>query len=306
VTTEAVKVTRREALSADFVLVLVTSIWGSTFVVNRLMLETTPPLLFLLMRFALAAAVLYLLARSRPRTPGLLQDSLVIGVLLAIGIGCQLAGQLFTTASKAAFVTGLSVPLTPVMGYLMTRKIPTPANIAGLIPAVAGFALLSWPEKATGVNAGDMIILGTAVSYAALIVWLAEAAGKHDVRWFSFGQIAAAAASVALFRIVLTPFLSAGGTFLAAEARPVPWGGRLLLAVLWMAIAATVVTFLLQTWAQSKMSATHAAILFALEPVFTALFAAIFLGERLSRRDWVGAALVLLGILVSELSFSRR
>jgi drug/metabolite transporter (DMT)-like permease len=303
---DALKTTRREALTADLVLVLVTAIWGSTFVVNRVMLETTPPLLFLLLRFGLASAVLYLLARSRQTTPGLFRDSAVIGVLLAVGIGCQLAGQLFTTASKAAFVTGLSVPLTPVAGFLMTKKLPTAANLGGLVLAVAGFAVLSWPADAAGVNAGDLIILGTAVSYAVLIVFLAETAGRHDVRWFSFGQIAAAAVSVALFRLLLIPFLSHGGTFLAAEARPVPWGGRLLLAVLWMALAATVVTFLLQTWAQSKMSATHAAIVFALEPVFTALFAAVFLGERLSRRDWAGAALVLLGILVSELPLSRR
>ena len=300
-----VKVTRKEALKADLVLVVVTAIWGSTFVVNRIMLETTPPLLFLLLRFSLAAAVLYVLARSRPRTPGLFKDSAVIGVLLAIGIGCQLAGQLYTTASKAAFVTGLSVPLTPVAGFLMTRKLPTPANLLGLILAAAGFSVLSWPSDAAGVNAGDLIVLGTAVSYAVLIVWLAETAGRHDVRWFSFGQIAGAAVTVALFRVLLIPFLSRGGTLLAAEARPVPWGGRLLLAILWMALLATVVTFLLQTWAQSKMSATHAAIVFALEPVFTAIFAAVFLGERLSRRDWTGAALVLFGILVSELPLSR-
>ena len=305
-TAGAVPTTRREALTADSALVFVTAIWGSTFVVNRVMLQTTPPLLFLLMRFGLAAVVLYFLTGSRPKTPGLFRDSAVIGALLAVGIGCQLAGQLYTTASKAAFVTGLSVPLTPVMSYVMTRKLPTAANLAGLLLAVAGFTLLSWPTGASGVNAGDLIILGTAVSYAMLVVCLAEAAGRHDVRWFSFGQIAAGAVSVVLLRVLLIPVLSRGGTFLAAEARPVPWGRPLLFAVLWMALAATVVTFLLQTWAQARMSAPHAAIVFALEPVFTALFAAIFLGERLTRRDWAGAALVLLGILVSELPLSRR
>jgi drug/metabolite transporter (DMT)-like permease len=299
-------VSRREALGADLVLVFVTAIWGSTFVVNRLMLDTTPPLLFLLMRFGLGAAVLYVLARSRPKTPGLLRDSAVIGLLLAVGIASQLVGQLFTTASKAAFVTGLSVPLTPVAAFVMTRALPTAANLAGLAIAAGGFAVLSWPGAGAGVNVGDVIILGTAVSYAILIVLLSDAARRHDVRWFSFGQIAGAAAGVALFRLLLAPFLSRGGTFLAAEARPVPWSGRLLLAVLWMVLAATVVTFLLQTWAQAKMSATHAAIIFALEPVFTSIFAALFLGERMTGKDWSGAALVLAGILVSELPLGRR
>ena len=73
-----------------------------------------------------------------------------------------------------------------------------------------------------------------------------------------------------------------------------------------MALAATVVTFVVQTWAQARMSATHAAILFALEPVFTALFAAVLLHERMGKRDGWGAALVLLGIVVSEMPSGRR
>jgi len=292
-----------EALRADLVLVLVTAIWGSTFIVNRLALETAPPLVFVLVRFALACVVLLILARGRARTPGLARDSAVIGVLLAIGIGSQIAGQLFTTASKAAFVTGLSVPLTPVAGYLMTKKRPSRENLTGLVLAATGFALLTWPEGAAGWNRGDLLIVATAVSYAVLIVVMAETAPKHDVRWYSFGQIAAGAVAVGVTRLALAPFLSGSGVFAAAERRPLPLTPRIVAAILWMALVATVVTFLAQTWAQQRMPATHAAILFALEPVFTALFAALFLGERMTGRDWSGAVLVLLGIVVSELKF---
>jgi len=299
-----VSVLRGEALRADLALVVVTAIWGSTFIVNRLAIETAPPLVFVLVRFALASLILFPLALGRPRTPNLARDSAVIGVLLAIGIGCQIAGQLFTTASKAAFVTGLSVPLTPIAGYLMTRKKPSTENLAGLVLAAAGFTVLTWPRDASGWNRGDLLILGTAVSYAILIVIMAETAPKHDVRWYSFGQIAAAAVAVGVARLALAPFLSGPGTFVAAESRPLVPTPRIVAAILWMALAATVVTFLAQTWAQQRMPATHAAILFALEPVFTALFAALFLGERMAGRDWGGAALVLVGIVVSELKFS--
>ena len=299
-----VYVPRSEALRADFVLVLVTAIWGSTFIVNRLAIETAPPLVFVLVRFALAGLVLLVFTRGRARTPNLARDSAVIGILLAIGIGSQITGQLFTTASKAAFVTGLSVPLTPVAGYLMTRKKPSRENLAGLVLAAAGFAVLTWPHSAAGWNRGDLLIVVTAVSYAILIVVLAETAPRHDVRWYSFGQVAAAAIAVGFARLALVPFLSGTGVFAAAESRPLALTPRLVAAIFWMAIAATVVTFLLQTWAQQRMPATHAAILFALEPVFTALFAALFLGERMTGRDWSGAALVLAGIVVSELKFS--
>ena len=294
-----------EALRADLVLVVVTAIWGSTFIVNRLALETAPPLLFLLARFGLAAAVLYLMARGRPVTPNLVRDSAAVGLLLAAGIGFQITGQLFTTASKAAFVTGLSVPLTPVAGYLMTRKKPSRENLAGLLIAAAGFFVLTWPkDAAAAVNTGDLLILVTAVSYAVLIVIMSETAATHDVRWYSFGQIAFAALGVGAARLALAPFVHGRGAFLVAEARPLVFTRAIVLSVLWMALVATVVTFLAQTWAQARMPATHAAILFALEPVFTALFAALFLGERMGARDWAGAGLVLGGILVSELRFA--
>jgi drug/metabolite transporter (DMT)-like permease len=301
----AVSLPPGEALRADLVLVVVTAIWGSTFIVNRLALETAPPLAFVLARFALAAAVLALIARGRPATPNLVRDSAAVGLLLAAGIGFQVVGQLFTTASKAAFVTGLSVPLTPVAGYLMTRKKPSLENLAGLVIAAAGFFLLTWPKDATAAfNTGDLLILVTAVSYAVLIVIMSETAAKHDVRWYSFGQIFFAMLGVGAARLALVPFIHGRGAFLAAEARPLVFGRTIVLAILWMALVATVATFLAQTWAQARMPATHAAIMFALEPVFTAIFAAIFLGERMAGRDWAGAALVLAGILVSELRFS--
>lgn len=296
----------REALRADLALVGVTSLWGSTFVVNRLVIDAGPPLLFLTVRFVLAALVLFLLARSRPCTPLLVKDSAFIGVLLAFGIGFQMLGQVYTTASKAAFVTGLSVPLTPVAAWLMARKKPTGENLAGLVLASGGFAVLTWPKEGLAFNFGDLLVLVTAFTYAIVIAYMGESAGRHDARWYSTGQIAFAALTVGLGRLVLLPLLGGRGAIAAAERRPLPLTWGMLAALLWMALAATVLTFILQTWAQARMSATHAAVLFALEPVWTAFFAALVLGERMTRRDFAGAGLVLFGILVSELPLGRR
>lgn len=290
----------RSPWGADLALVGVTAIWGTTFVVNRLVLEDSPPLLFLVLRFGLAALVLAVLTRGRPTTPGLLRHGALLGVLLAVSIGCQITGQLFTTASKAAFITGLSVPLTPVVSFLVARKVPTRENLAGILLATVGFAVLAWPRDASGVSPGDLLVLVTASIYAWLIFFLGETSPLHDARRYAFVQIAFAALGVLAARLLLTPFLGGGGAFLAAEARPLPRTGGFLLAVLWMALMATVVTFVVQTWAQARMSATHAAIVFALEPVFTALFAAAVLGERMGRRDFAGASLILSGILVSD------
>lgn len=292
---------RREALFADSALVVVTAIWGSTFVVNELVLKDTPPLLFLALRYGVASAVLVLMARGRPRTPGLVRDSAIIGVLLALGIGCQLVGQLFTTASKAAFITGLSVPLTPVAAWLLHRQAPSATNLAGLVLAAGGFGLMSWPTGARGLDAGDLLVFFTALVYAVIIVELGFASRRHDVRAYSAGQIVFAFAGVLVGRLLLTPFLGRPEAFFAAEARPLALTPKLLLAVLWMGLLASVVTSLVQTWAQARMPVVHAAVIYALEPVFTVLFAALTLGERLSAREWWGGALVLLGIVVSEL-----
>jgi drug/metabolite transporter (DMT)-like permease len=298
---------RRAALAADLVLVGVTVIWGSTFVVNQLVANgEAPPLLFLLLRFSIAALVLVVLARGRPRTPGLLRDSLAVGGLTAIGIGFQLTGQVYTTASKAAFITGLSVPLTAPVAFLVTKKRPSPENLAGLALATAGFVVLAWPRDLSGLNTGDLMVLVTAISYAYVVVRLSESSGRHDIRWFAFGQTACAAAVACLLRLAVQPFLGRPEALFAAEARPLAVDARFLGLLLWMSLAATVVTFLLMTWAQARMSATHAAVIYALEPVFAAFLAALFLGERLSGRELWGGALVLFGILVSEFPLSRK
>ncbi len=298
---------REKALAADLVLVLVTAVWGSTFVVNQLVAKgDAPPLLFLLMRFSLAAAVLAFFTRGRPRTPGLLGDSLAVGGLTAIGIGFQLAGQVYTTASKAAFITGLSVPLTAPVAFLVTKKRPSPENLAGLALATAGFAVLAWPRDFSGLNTGDLLVLVTAISYAYVIVRLSESSGRHDIRWFAAGQTACAAAVTVLLWLAVRPFLGRPEALFHAEARPLAVDTRFLGLLLWMSLAATVVTFLLMTWAQARMSATHAAVIYALEPVFAALLSAVFLGERLSGRELWGGVLVLFGILVSEFPLSRK
>jgi drug/metabolite transporter (DMT)-like permease len=297
---------RKTALAADVTLAVVTAIWGTTFIVNRLVLESAPPLLFLTLRFGVAAIVLAALAWGRADSPGIRRDGALVGVLLGISIACQVVGQLFTSASKTAFITGLSVPLTPVVAFLVAKKLPSPANLVGLVLAAAGFSVFAWPADATGVEPGDFLVLVTAVLYAWIIFYVGETAPRHDARRYAAHQVFWAALTVALARLVLMPFLHGKGTFLVAEARPLPVTGGFLAAVLWMALIATVVTFIAQTWAQARMSAVHAAILYALEPVWTSIFAWMVLGERLARRDLVGASLILSGILVSEVPWRSR
>lgn len=286
-------------LRADGVLILVTVVWGTSFIVVKNVVAESPPLAFLFFRFVVAAALAVALAWRRPRTPGLLRDGLVIGGLLAAGMTMQVVGQVETSASKAAFLTGISVVLTPFAAFARTRSLPSLENGVGISLAAIGFFLLTFPAGGGPVNRGDLLVFGCAVLFAFYIVEMAIRTPRHDALPLTAIQLAVVAAAAG----ILGGFGRLAGWPL--ESRPVVWEGAFLQGVLYLGTIGTVGTFLSQTWAQRHMSATHAAIIFALEPVWAALFAAGFLGERLGARGYWGGALVLAGIVVSELRLSR-
>jgi drug/metabolite transporter (DMT)-like permease len=284
-------------LRADLALVLVTVVWGSSFVVVKNVVRDAPPLAFVFFRFLLATLVCFLLALRRPRTPGLLRDGAIIGGLLAGGMIFQVLGQTETSASQAGFLTGLSVVLTPFAAYARTRKLPSPENAIGITLATVGFVLLTFPREGGLVNRGDLLVFFCGVVFAFYIVEMAIRTGRHDPSWLTVVQLAVVAVTAGILSAI---FRVAGS---AVELRPIVWGGAFLAGVLYLGTIGTVGTFFTQTWAQRHMSATHAAIIFALEPVWAALLAAWLLGERLGRTGLWGGALVLAGIVVSEVRF---
>jgi drug/metabolite transporter (DMT)-like permease len=287
-------------LRADAVLILVTVAWGSSFIVVKNVVAESPPLAFLFFRFLLAATIAGLLAWRRPRTSGLLRDGLVIGGLLAAGMTLQVVGQVETSASKAAFLTGISVVLTPFAAYARTRSLPSLENGVGISLAAIGFFLLTFPAGGGLINQGDLLVFGCAILFAFYIVEMALRTPLHDAFCLTAIQLVVVVATAGI--------LAAAGRIAGwpLESRPIVWEGTFLRGVLYLGTIGTVGTFLSQTWAQRHMSATHAAIIFALEPVWAAVFAAWFLGERLGARGYWGGALVLAGIVVSELTLRRR
>ncbi len=292
--------------AADAVLVAVTAVWGSSFVVVKNVLEVAPPLGFLFLRFLLATAILALLARGRRASRELLRDGLFVGLVLAAGMALQVLGQTETTASKAAFLTGLSVVLTPFAAYVRTRRLPSLENGFGIALASAGFLVLTFPRAGEPFERGDLLMTACGVVFAFYIVELAERAPRHDVVVFTGVQLATVAlVSLGLVLALRMPLL-AGLHAAAVETRPVAWGGTFVFSVLYLGSIGAVGTFLGQTWAQRQMSATHAAIIFSLEPVFAAVLAAWLLDEHLGPRGLAGGALVLAGIVVSETRLRTR
>ena len=291
-------------LRADLALVAITMVWGSTFIVNQKIVAYEPPFLFLAFRFGLGALLLLLFTRSFPRTPRIHADAALLGLILGFGMAFQVSGQTLTTASKAAFVTGLSVPLTPVIAYYRTRRLPGAGNLAGIVLAASGFALLSWPKGGGPINRGDLVMLGCALAWAFYIVENAQRAPRHPPLLFSGLQVAMATVTMAAFALFFR-FVRPAMAYTAIETRPLTFDREFWIAVGYMTVFATLISFSVQTWAQTRMTATHAAIIFALEPVWAAILAAIILSERLGARGLAGGALVIAGIVVSEIRISR-
>lgn len=302
-------------LAADGALVVTTLVWGTTFFMAKDILASWPPMAYMAVRFGLAAVILIAMfwrtvARSNRAE---WRAGAILGLLMGTGFALQAVGQVYTTASKSAFVTGLTTPLVPFVAYALLRARPGVENMVGVALATAGGLLILAPRDETGVNLGDLLTLASTTTFALHITLLSVYARRYDVRRLTVLQIVATAALVCSAWLVMRAVGAAAGLenlpeFVARESAPLALGARVLAQLIYLAVVATVAVFFLWTWGQSRTSATHAAVIFSLEPVFATFFAVLVRGpeEWLGARGWAGAALVFAGIIVSELRWAER
>jgi drug/metabolite transporter (DMT)-like permease len=284
------------SLKAHLLLVLITFIWGATFVVVKDSLNESSPLLYNAVRMTLAAIVLAAIFHRQllTITREVAVAGIVIGTLLWIGYECQTAGLKYTTPSKSAFLTGISVVLVPVLLALIWRRHVNHWTLAGVAAAFVGLYLLTVPSSGGGalfanVNRGDLLTLGCAVSFAFQIIYLGRAAQR-----FPFAQIVVLEiASCAVWMWISIPIFERGAFMRMSSSMMISIGVTALLG--------TVAAFIVQGWAQQFTPPTHTALIFALEPVFAGVTSYVVVHERLGTRGGIGAALILAGVLISEL-----
>jgi drug/metabolite transporter (DMT)-like permease len=296
----------------ELVLTGVTVLWGSTFIVTKDIVRGAPPMLYLVFRFGIAALILLAAYGKRIRGRRLIVDGVVLGVLNSLGLVLQVIGQVFTTASKSAFITSLNTPLVPIVALLVYRTRPSKPQLVAVVLATVGLWLLTYPVGGARWNAGDLYTVGCAIFYAFTIVQIARRAPRHDARPLTAIQIVTATAifccALALAKLCIHTIPAASlPEFARLEARPLVVDTRLVVEMLYMALFCTVATFGLQTWAMARMSATHAAIVFALEPVFATIMAIGWEGsaEWPGARGATGAAIVMIAVVVSEVPRRR-
>ena len=297
---DEVQIKPNHRLTAHLLLIAVTLVWGSTFPLVKAALREVSPLLFNLLRMALASAVL--LAANWRALRGLngaqIKLCATAGIFLALGYELQTVGLTRTTPSKSAFLTGLVVVFVPLLSALPGLRTagtprPHPAAYAGALIAFAGIVLLTSEPGAgrallRGMHRGEWITLACAVAFAFHLLTLAKGAFVVTARALGCLQVVFGTAIM----LALLPL---------EHPMRLHWSGTVVAALAVTSILATAAAFTIQSWAQQHLPASHTALICTLEPVFAALTSLLFLGERLGPRALAGAGLILCGIVLSEL-----
>jgi drug/metabolite transporter (DMT)-like permease len=283
-------------LKAHILLVFVTLIWGTTFVIVKQAIVFASPLLFNAVRMLLATgflAVIYRNHLSRMTGPAL-RAGVLVGFFLFLGYAFQTTGLRLTTPSKSAFLTGISTVLVPLMLVAIWRAHINPWRAAGILTAFAGLFFMTIPAGRSAiadfanVNLGDVLTIFCALSFTFHIIFLG-----HATQRFPFEQIAVLqVGTAALLTAIAAPLLE------HPHFQP---SSTLIIALIVTAMFGTALAFTVQAWAQQFTPATHAALIFTLEPVFAWITSFVVLKERLGVRAGAGALLILTGVLVSEL-----
>lgn len=280
-------------LRLDAVLIVVTIIWGSTFLIVQQTLWLVGPFTFLTLRFGCATLVLMLICHQRllRLTRSELSAGLVIGLFLFATYALQTTGLLYTTSSKSAFITALYVPLVPLCSTLLLRQHPTIGAIIGVMLSFTGLGLLSINEDFDlTFGLGEWLTLGCAVASALHIVTISKFAPRADAINLTTVQIGL----TALLSLIAIPI---AGEPLTPPPPPVWW------SAFFMGSIGTAFCLAIMNKVQQFMSSTRATLFYALEPVWAGIFGYL-VGERLGVPALLGCGLIVVGIVASELRLS--
>jgi drug/metabolite transporter (DMT)-like permease len=273
---------------ADVALLCVSAIWGTTFALLRDSLRVIHPAELMAIRFSFATLLLAaIFPRSMRGFGPALKSGVWLGLWLTAGYFTQVMGLMTITAARSAFITSTYILFTPFLAIPLARAYPGAGDLIGVALGFTGILLFS-ADVGFSLRAGELWTLGCALAFGIQIAVTNVVAKKHDPIVLSVIQMGVAA--LAGWTVV-----AARGGFHTAFA-DVPWG-----ILIYLAVVATALVIALQTWALARTSPVKAAVLFSTEPVFAALFAVAFFGETMTAREVIGGAVILLGVLVTEL-----
>jgi drug/metabolite transporter (DMT)-like permease len=278
----------------EIALVLVTMLWGSTFLIIHIAMQHSGPLFFVGVRFTIAGLMALLMFRKHMAAITRLEvgAGIAIGCALFLGYFLQTHGLQTITSSQSAFITAMYVPIVPLLQWAVLKKPPGLMSWVGVTLAFIGLVLLAGPQAGPlSFSAGEAATLAGAAAIAAEIILIAYFAKKVDSRRVTFVQLLTAG----LVSFALMPVMG--------EAVPEfswLWAG----AAIGLGLASAIIQ-LTMNWAQKSVSPTRATVIYAGEPVWGGIVGRLA-GDRLPALALVGAGLIVAGVLASEAKFARR
>ncbi|SUW64569.1 putative DMT superfamily transporter inner membrane protein [Buttiauxella agrestis] len=278
----------------EAILILITMFWGGTFLAVSYAMTMSGPFFFVGLRFATAALAVGLLSLKTLRGLTWLEvkAGVFIGVSIAIGYSMQTWGLQTIPSSKSAFITAMYVPLVPVLQWICLGRMPGVMSWIGVALAFIGLIFLAGPDGTSlTLGAGEIITLISALAIAAEIILISAWAGKVDIKRVTIVQLATA--SIVAFATMIP----------AGESVPA-FTPDLLAIALGLGIFSAIIQVTMN-WAQRSVSPTRATVIYTGEPVWAGIFGRIA-GERLPMLALLGGALIVLGVLVSELKLKRK
>ncbi|WP_455853534.1 DMT family transporter [Pantoea endophytica] len=278
----------------ELVLIFITMVWGGTFLVVHRAMAHSGPFFFVGLRFATASLLLAFFFRRYLKQVTWLEikAGALIGLSIAGGYGLQTWGMQTISSSQSAFLTALYVPVVPLLQWLFLRRPPGLMAWLGILLAFTGLVLVAGPQDGSlTLNAGEIATLLSTLAIAAEIILISRYAGQVDVRRVTLIQLMVA--SVCAF-VLMIP----NGESVPAMSTP------LLLSALGLGAASALIQVTMN-WAQRSVSPTRATVIYAGEPVWAGVVGRLA-GERLPAAALLGAALIVCGVIVSELRIRRK
>lgn len=287
----------KQSTFADIILLLVAFVWGATFVVVQKAIDILPPHSFNGVRFTIASfsLLIVMLFIDRNSMKTLNKKGWVAGIILGFflfsGYAFQTIGLLYTSASKAGFITGLSVVLVPIFSIVILKIVPKIPTVVGVLLAAFGLYLLTMVEN-SGFQFGDFLVLFCAIFFALQIIFTGKFALLYQALPLAWIQI-----SVVAVLSLISAFIFEDITYIINPK--IIFASDVIIALSITAIFATALAFFAQTYYQKFITPTRVAIIFAMEPVFAALTSYIVLNERLGVSETLGGLMIFIGMILA-------
>jgi drug/metabolite transporter (DMT)-like permease len=284
---------------ADLSLLFVTFVWGTTFVLVQNAISSLEPFSFNGVRFLIAALllILWLIIFERKQlvhlNKKLILSGVFIGFWLFLGYATQTIGLLYTTSSKAGFITGLNVVFVPLISMILLKQTLSRNAIFGVIIATIGLFLLTATDISS-LNIGDGFVFICSIAFALQIIFTGKFCSQYPALILTVIQIS----TVSILSIFSSFIFEDWGKMFQAK---IIFSKEVFIAILITAVFATAIAFLLQTNFQKFISTTRVALIFAMEPVFAAITGYFWAHDRLSISALFGCMLIFAGMIFAEL-----